>query len=76
MLFFGAIDGTNIAISGRENCNKNYINRKGFPSMVLKGVCDNKKVTDVFVEWPGLVKYDLVFYNSDLKHCSPIMMYP
>lgn len=35
----GAIDGTHIAVSGRENFNENYINRKGYPSIILQAVC-------------------------------------
>ena len=64
----GAIDGTHIPISGRALCNENYINRKGFPSLILQGVCDhNMRFTDCYIGWPGSVHDARVFDNSDLK---------
>lgn len=47
--------------------SNSYINRKGFPSVVLQGVCDNKKLfTDVFCGLPGSVHDATVFKKSDL----------
>lgn len=41
----GAIDGTHIPIMGQGEFNVNYINRKGFPSIVLQGVVDHNNGT-------------------------------
>ena len=63
----GAIDGTHIPISGQNEHNENYINRKGFSSIILQAVCNHKmKFTDVYVGWPGSVHDARVFANSDL----------
>ncbi|XP_057317266.1 putative nuclease HARBI1 [Hydractinia symbiolongicarpus] len=63
----GAIDGTHIEISGQSFCNENYINRKGFSSIILQGVCDhNMRFTDCYTGWPGSVHDARVFGNSDL----------
>ena len=76
----GAIDGTHIPISGREECNENYINRKGFASIIMQGICDHeRRFTDVYTGWPGSVHDARVFENSDIKariEEDPISMVP
>ena len=63
----GAIDGSHIPIIGQTDYGENYINRKGFPSIVLQAVCDHKmRFTDCYVGWPGSVHDARVFDNSDL----------
>ena len=63
----GAIDGSHIPITGREYCKENYINRKGFESVVLQGTCDHeRRFTDCYTGWPGSVHDARVFANSDL----------
>lgn len=76
----GAIDGSHIGIISQEHCNENYINRKGFPSIVLQAVCDeHKRFTDCYTGWPGSVHDARVFQNSDLSmriQSDPFVMFP
>lgn len=45
----GAIDGCHIAISASIKNSDSYINRKGYHSIVLQGICDYKlRFIDVF----------------------------
>jgi len=63
----GAIDGTHIPILSQGENNDAYINRKGYPSIVLQSVCDHQLMfTDCFVGWPGSVHDARVFSNSVL----------
>jgi hypothetical protein len=50
----GAIDGTHIAIPGPTQHQENYINRKGFHSIVAQVVCDHEmRFISVSAGWPG-----------------------
>jgi hypothetical protein len=40
----GAIDGCHIPIKAPENSYGDYLNRKGWHSLILQGVCDYKHV--------------------------------
>ncbi|XP_062510047.1 putative nuclease HARBI1 [Corticium candelabrum] len=63
----GAIDGSHIAIKAPSQHQTDYINRKGFHSIVLQAVCDNRMLfTDCFVGWPGSVHDSRVYRNSPL----------
>ena len=63
----GAIDGSHIPIKAPQICPENYINRKGFYSIILQAVCDDQMLfTDAYVGWPGSVHDARVFDNSDL----------
>ena len=63
----GAIDGCHIPIKAPRICPENYINRKGFHSLVLQAVADNDLIfTDCYVGWPGSVHDARVLNNSDL----------
>ena len=63
----GAIDWCHTPISGRDENNEVFINRKQFPSLVLQACCDhNMKFTDCFIGYPGSVHDARVFENSDL----------
>lgn len=63
----GAIDGSHISIKAPVKNQENYVNRKGFHSIVLQAVCDHRmKFTDCYVGWPGSVHDSRVYTNSDL----------
>ncbi|KAG6936616.1 hypothetical protein G0U57_012001, partial [Chelydra serpentina] len=58
----GAIDGTHIPILGPEHQGGQYINRKGYFSMVLQALVDHKgRFTNINVGWPGKVHDARVF---------------
>ncbi|KAL9977854.1 hypothetical protein ACROYT_G015308 [Oculina patagonica] len=64
----GAIDGSHIPIKAPTSCPENYINRKGFHSVVLQAVSDHEMMfTDCYVGWPGSVHDARVLNNSSLK---------
>lgn len=51
----GVIDGCHIPINPNEHSNS-YINRKGFHSMLLQGICDHRmKFIDVYTGICGSV---------------------
>lgn len=63
----GAVDGTHIPILSPHECPADYYNRKGWHSIIVQGVVDNKGLfTDVYVGWPGRVHDARVFANSSL----------
>ena len=63
----GARDGSHIPIKAPQICPENYINRKGFYSIILQAVCNDQMLfTDTYVGWPGSVHDARVFDNSDL----------
>ncbi|KAG6928496.1 hypothetical protein G0U57_007993, partial [Chelydra serpentina] len=63
----GAIDGTHIPILGPDHQGSQYINRKGYFSMVLQALVDRKgRFTNINVGWPGKVHDARVFRNSGL----------
>ncbi|XP_050505707.1 putative nuclease HARBI1 [Diabrotica virgifera virgifera] len=63
----GAIDGSHIKIDKPENDPESYINRKGFYSIQMQLVCDHRrKITDIFIGYPGSVHDSRVFRNSPL----------
>lgn len=61
----GAVDGSHIPIRSPTEHQENYINRKGFHSIILQAVCDAKMhFLDVYCGWPGSVHYARVLKNS------------
>uniref|UniRef100_A0A674K306 DDE Tnp4 domain-containing protein n=1 Tax=Terrapene triunguis TaxID=2587831 RepID=A0A674K306_9SAUR len=63
----GAIDGTHIPILAPEHQGTQYINRKGYFSMVLQALVDHKgRFTNINVGWPGRVHDARVFRNTNL----------
>lgn len=63
----GAIDGCHITIKQPVNNAVDYYNRKEQHSVILQGVCDDRKVfTDIFIGMPGRVHDARVFRNSPL----------
>ncbi len=63
----GAIDGTHIPIIAPVDSHGDYLNRKGYYSLLLQGVCDHKYIfRDINIGWPGRVHDARVFANSEL----------
>lgn len=63
----GAIDGTHISIKAPAQNPENYVNRKGYHSIVLQAICDHRmKFTDCYIGWPGSVHDSHIFTNSDI----------
>uniref|UniRef100_A0A8C3EXX7 DDE Tnp4 domain-containing protein n=1 Tax=Chrysemys picta bellii TaxID=8478 RepID=A0A8C3EXX7_CHRPI len=63
----GAIDGTHIPILALEHQATEYINRKGYFSMLLQALVDHKgRFTNINVGWPGKLHDARVFRHSGL----------
>ncbi|XP_050821548.1 uncharacterized protein LOC127057009 [Gopherus flavomarginatus] len=63
----GAIDRTHISILGPDHQGSQYINRKGYFSMVLQALVDHKRhFININVGWPGTVHDARIFRNSGL----------
>ena len=63
----GAIDGSHIPIIGPNIDRANYYNRKGWYSIILQAVVDDRyRFTDIMEGWPGSVHDARVFANSKL----------
>ena len=63
----GAIDGTHIPIIAPTENHADYINRKGYHSIVMQAVVDSGYLfRDVVVGWPGSVHDARVLSNSHL----------
>jgi len=63
----GAIDGSHIPIKLPSVDGECYINRKGFPSIILQGIVDSRrKFVNCYVGWPGSVHDARVFANSEI----------
>ncbi len=61
----GAIDGTHIPILAPSESHAQYVNRKGYHSILMQAVVDcNYLYRDVVIEWPGSVHDARVFSNS------------
>ena len=63
----GAVDGCHVPLIGPEQNPEDYINRKGFHSLILQGlVHSDYRFLDICVGWPGKVHDARVFKNSPL----------
>ena len=63
----GAIDGTHIPILAPTDNHVEYVNRKGFHSVLMQAVTDcNYLYRDVVIGWPGSVHDARVFSNSTI----------
>lgn len=68
----GAIDGCHIQISAPTRNPHCYINRKGYHSILLQGICDTSlKFIDVFAGICGSVHDSRVWYMSDIR-CATV----
>jgi predicted DNA-binding protein YlxM (UPF0122 family) len=64
----GFIDGTHIRLSAVPDGEQDYINRKGYPSVQLQLICDDKMmIRDAYVGWPGCAHDARVFRNSPIS---------
>ncbi|KAM7177895.1 uncharacterized protein RBU57_001288 [Macrochelys suwanniensis] len=63
----GAIDGTHIPILAPAHLASEYINRKGYFSMVLQALVDHRgRFIDINAGWPGKVNDADIFQNTGL----------
>ncbi|KAL2101893.1 hypothetical protein ACEWY4_003654 [Coilia grayii] len=63
----GAIDGSHIRIKPPSIDRLDYLNYKGFYSIIMQAVCDSEgKFLDIFVGYPGSVHDTRVLKNSPL----------
>ncbi|XP_050803907.1 uncharacterized protein LOC127048279 [Gopherus flavomarginatus] len=63
----GVTDGTHIPILAPEHQGTQYVNRKGYFSMVLQALVDHKGCfTNIHVGWLGMVHDARVFRNTTL----------
>ena len=63
----GLIDGSHLEIPMQSQDKAAYINRKGFPSIVLQGICDHElKFTNINVGFPGSVHDARVLRRSQI----------
>ncbi|KAJ8927674.1 hypothetical protein NQ314_019830 [Rhamnusium bicolor] len=64
----GSIDRTHIKITAPKDSHVSYINRKGYHSVLLQGVCDhNKLFIDVYAGEAGSIHDYTLFLRSDLS---------
>uniref|UniRef100_A0A452IVZ0 DDE Tnp4 domain-containing protein n=1 Tax=Gopherus agassizii TaxID=38772 RepID=A0A452IVZ0_9SAUR len=71
----GAIDGTHIPILAPPHLASEYINRKGYFSVVLQALVDNRgHFIDIYTGWPGKVHDACIFQNSGLDVEMPIVI--
>ena len=63
----GAIDGTHIPIVSPSDNHTDYVNRKGYHSVVMQAVIDSKYLfRDTVIGWPGSVHDARVLANSEI----------
>uniref|UniRef100_A0A8C0J8B7 DDE Tnp4 domain-containing protein n=1 Tax=Chelonoidis abingdonii TaxID=106734 RepID=A0A8C0J8B7_CHEAB len=63
----GAIDRTHIPILAPPHLASEYVNRKGYFSMVLQALVDHRgRFTDIYTGWPGKVHDARIFRNSGM----------
>ena len=63
----GAIDGTHIPIVSPSDNHTDYVNHKGYHSIVMQAVVDSKYLfRDTVIGWPGSVHDARVLANSEI----------
>ncbi|CAC5377397.1 HARBI1 [Mytilus coruscus] len=64
----GCIDGTHVKIQAPSEDEPAYVNRKGWHSINVQGVCDHEgKFINVDVQWPGSTHDSHMFRASDVS---------
>lgn len=63
----GCVDGCHIPIKQPSQDKSSYYNRNKYHSIVLQGICDQRKAfIDVFVGWPGAAHDARIWQNSPI----------
>lgn len=63
----GVIDGCHIRIEKPTEYPNSYINRKGFPSVLLQGICDSRRLfLDVYAGEAGSIHDARLYKKSDI----------
>ncbi|KAK3095416.1 hypothetical protein FSP39_014413 [Pinctada imbricata] len=63
----GAVDGTHVRIIGPSEHENVYVNRKGFHSLNIQGICDHQgRFRNIVAKWPGSNHDSFIFRESDL----------
>ena len=62
----GAVDGTHVPVPGPTTEHRaSFINRKGFPSMILQVICDsNLQFIDIYIQGGQVLSMTLVFFAT------------
>jgi hypothetical protein len=73
----GIIDGSHIPIKAPHQNGVAYVNRKGFHSMLLQGVCDDQKLfLDCYAGEAGSIHDACMFRRSDLGRTLDTLNFP
>lgn len=68
----GCIDGSHIPVTAPAEGKRDFLNRKGWASLVLQGVVDvNYLFRDISIKYPGSSHDALVFKNSFIFRNNP-----
>ncbi|XP_032238952.1 putative nuclease HARBI1 [Nematostella vectensis] len=63
----GCIDGTHVRIQGPPRNENDFVNWKGFHSINVQAICDNKGLfTNVVAKWPGNAHDSFIFQDSGI----------
>lgn len=64
----GCIDGTHVRIQAPSVDENAFVNRKGYHSINVQGVCDHEgKLTNINASWPGSVHDAHIFRTSKIR---------
>ncbi|XP_061185223.1 putative nuclease HARBI1 [Saccostrea echinata] len=63
----GAVDGTHVRIIGPSLHENVYVNREGYNSLNVQGICDHQgRFINVVAKWPGSNHDSFIFRESDV----------
>lgn len=69
----GVVDGCHIQISAPHENPESYINRHGYHSVILQGICDSRmRFTDVYAGYCGSTHDATVFHRSEINRESDL----